>query len=125
MTEEPVRIDKWLWAARFFKTRGLAAEAVAGGKVHLNQNRVKPGKTIKPGDELAIQKGSWAVTVIVRALSTRRGPAREAVSLYEETPESIEKREKAASLATSIMVPVSGGRPTKRDRRDLEKLRDS
>ncbi|MBF0147189.1 MAG: RNA-binding protein [Magnetococcales bacterium] len=122
--EEIERIDKWLWAARFFKARSLAAEAVAGGRVHLNQSRVKPGKTVKPGDVLEIQREQWTLTVTIRALPTRRGPAKEAVLLYEETVESVERRQRIQSLPTSTMIPVMGGRPTKKDRRSLEKIRD-
>ncbi|MBF0174112.1 MAG: RNA-binding protein [Magnetococcales bacterium] len=122
--EEIERIDKWLWAARFFKARSLAAEAVAGGRVHLNQSRVKPGKTVKPGDVLEIQREQWTLTVTIRALPTHRGPAKEAVLLYEETVESVERRQRIQSLPTSTMIPVMGGRPTKKDRRSLEKIRD-
>lgn len=122
--EEITRIDKWLWAARFYKTRTLASEAVSGGLVHLNQSRVKPGKTVKPGDTLEIQKDQWTITIVIRTLPTRRGPAKEAATLYEETPESLEKRKQVQEFPTSFMAPVMGGRPTKRDRRTLEKIRD-
>ncbi|HIJ85961.1 MAG: heat shock protein 15 [Magnetococcales bacterium] len=122
--EEIVRIDKWLWAARFFKTRGLASEAVTGGRVHLNQSRVKPSKNVKPGDTLEIQKDRYAMTVIIQALPTRRGPAKEAALLYEETPESSENRQRSQELPTATMVPITGGRPTKKDRRSLEKILD-
>ncbi|MBF0422232.1 MAG: RNA-binding protein [Magnetococcales bacterium] len=122
--EEIERIDKWLWAARFYKTRSLATEAVAGGLVHVNHQRVKPGKTIKPGDVVAIQKDRWAMTVTIQALPTRRGPAKEAVLLYEETSESRELRQKIESMPTAFMVPVLGGRPTKKARRNMEKIQD-
>lgn len=122
--EEITRIDKWLWAARFFKTRGLASEAVAGGLVHWNDVRVKPAKAVKPGDILQIQRDQQAVTVVILALPFRRGPAKEAVLLYEETPESLEERQRIQSLPTATMIPVLGGRPTKKNRRTLDKIRE-
>jgi len=90
---ETVRLDKWLWAARFFKTRKLATDAIAGGKVHVNGQRTKPGKEVKPGTTLSISKDSlrWDITII--AITEQRRPAKEAVLLYEETPESHEKRQ--------------------------------
>lgn len=122
--EEIIRIDKWLWAARFFKTRGLATDAVAGGLVHLNGSRVKPAKVIKPGDTLQIQREQLAMTVVIRVLPTRRGPAKEAAMLYEETAESLEERQRIQALPTATMIPVFGGRPTKKNRRTLDKIRD-
>jgi ribosome-associated heat shock protein Hsp15 len=88
-----IRLDKWLWAARFFKTRKLAADAISGGKVHVNNQRTKPGKEVKPGTKLTITKDTyqWEITII--ALSSQRRPAKEAVLLYEETPESLAKRQ--------------------------------
>ncbi len=90
---EAIRLDKWLWTARFFKTRKLAAEAISGGKVHVNNQRAKPGKDIKPGALLSISKDGlrWEITII--ALSYQRRPAKEAVLLYEETAESLAKRQ--------------------------------
>ncbi|MDD1627028.1 MAG: RNA-binding protein [Methylococcaceae bacterium] len=90
---ETIRLDKWLWTARFFKTRKLAADAISGGKVHINKQRTKPGKEIKPGASLSISKDglSWDVTII--GLSKQRRPAKEAILLYEETPESFAKRQ--------------------------------
>ena len=90
---ETIRLDKWLWTARFFKTRKLAADAISGGKVHVNNQRVKPGKDIKPGALLSINKDGlrWDITII--ALSKQRRPAKEAVLLYEETAESLSKRQ--------------------------------
>src|SRR5574340_295217 len=90
--ENKVRLDKWLWAARFFKTRSLASQAVDGGKVHCNGERVKPARAVRAGDELRIRQGPYEITVLVRALSERRGPASEAALLYEETPESVAAR---------------------------------
>ena len=94
MTGEKVRIDKWLWAARFFKTRTLATEAVAGGRVHLEGARIKPSRDVAVGDRLEITAGESTLTVIVRALADRRGSATVAATLYEETAESREKRER-------------------------------
>ena len=121
----PVRIDKWLWAARFFKTRSLAREAISGGKVHLNGYRVKPGRALKPGDSLGIQRGEEEFVVIVIKLSTRRGPASVAQTLYEESEESRLKREsrlKQRKLereqnATRVR------RPDKRQRRRLVRFK--
>ncbi len=117
--DKKVRLDKWLWAARFFKTRGLATEAIKGGKIELNGHRAKPSREVKVGDELRIRQGFEEKTVIVRDLSDRRGPAPVARQLYEETAESIEQREKAAEqrrLANAHRAPGQG-RPTKRERR--------
>jgi ribosome-associated heat shock protein Hsp15 len=122
---EKLRIDKWLWAARFFKTRALATEAVEGGKVHLNDARVKPAKTIHIGDTLQIHIGQIEYMVIVRGLSARRGPASEAVKLYEETEASRTKREALVAQLKAMNVPGSElkGRPTKRDRRLIHRFR--
>src|SRR5215813_184162 len=96
-SDDRVRIDKWLWAARFFKTRSLATEAVDGGKVEINGDRAKPSKLIKPGDELRLRLGPYEHILIVRALGERRGPASVAQTLYEETTASKEAREKLSS----------------------------
>jgi ribosome-associated heat shock protein Hsp15 len=122
---EQVRIDKWLWAARFFKTRGAATEAVLGGHVHLDGQRVKPAKDVRVGDRLAIRNGQLEWTVVVAALADKRGPASVARTLYEETPESVEARERHA-LERRLARPLGadlGARPTKQDRRRLEALR--
>lgn len=118
------RIDKWLWAARFFKTRSLATDAVEGGKVHLNGIRVKPAKAVSPGDKLEIRVGRFEFAVIVRGLAARRGPASEAAQLYEETVESRAAREALAVLLKSEAVPGAErqGRPTKRDRRHIKRF---
>lgn len=119
-----IRIDKWLWAARVFKTRSLAAEAVEGGKVHLNGARTKPGKTIRIGDEIRIRRGPYEWVVIVRDLSLRRGPARVAQLLYEETEESKLNRERLAQeLRVQARGPEPRGRPTKKARRELERFK--
>ncbi len=123
MEEEKTRLDKWLWAARFYKTRTLATDAVNGGHVHLNGSRSKPGRALNIGETVSIRKGPFEHRVIVRALSNRRGPAKVAVTLYEETPESIAKRERVAQGMKSMLRPITGGRPTKRQRRDYVRIR--
>ena len=116
---ERVRLDKWLWAARFFKTRSAAAKAVNGGQVHVNGARVKPARAVNPGEMLRIRRGLLEFTVKVLALSDRRRGAPEAQSLYEETAESKlrreQQREERRFLAPQSLAPH--GRPTKRDRR--------
>ena len=120
-----MRVDKWLWVARLMKTRSAAAEAVTGGKVHLNGRAVKPSREVAPGDELEITRGAVRQTVVVKGLAPRRGPAAEAALLYEETPESVAGRERYAEqrrLAAETQADF-GGRPTKRDRRRLDRTR--
>jgi ribosome-associated heat shock protein Hsp15 len=122
-----VRLDKWLWAARFFKTRSLATEAVTGGKADVNGERAKPAKAIKPGDEVRLRVGPYEHILIVRALGERRGSAAVAQTLYEETEASIREREKLAAqlkLAPAPFVFEEKGRPTKKDRRDLARFID-
>ncbi|MDD5329022.1 MAG: S4 domain-containing protein [Sulfuricella sp.] len=116
-----LRIDKWLWAARFFKTRALAAEAVDGGKAHLNGTRVKPAKAVNVGDRLEIRVGRFEFVVVVQGLSARRGPASEAAKLYEETAESRAAREALVAQMKAEAAPGAErqGRPTKRDRRHI------
>lgn len=122
-----VRLDKWLWAARFFKTRALATEAVNGGRVHLNDQRAKPSKDVRVGDEIVITRpGAAPMTIHVRGLSDRRGPAAEAQALYEETPGSAESRERDRLMRKMAPPPPGadlGARPTKRDRRRLDDAR--
>jgi ribosome-associated heat shock protein Hsp15 len=118
---DSVRVDKWLWAARFFKTRSLAAEAVDGGKVHLNGARTKPAHVVRAGDELTIRRGSYESKIVVRALSEHRGPAEQAQMLYEETQASKAARE---ALAAQLRLQrgaafQSEGRPSKKERRDI------
>ena len=122
---ESVRIDKWLWAARFYKTRALATEAVLGGHVHLNGLRVKPAKDVRVGDTIEVRIATTRWTVGVRGLADRRGPASVAATLYEETPESRSARERQAieRRATRPLGADLGRRPTKQDRRRLEALR--
>lgn len=116
-----MRIDKWLWSARFFKTRSLAAQAVDSGKVNLNGDRCKPAKEIRAGDELSIRTGETEWQVVVRELSDKRGPASVAQKLYEETAESHTRREEQAALRKLAKEPAREikGRPTKRNRRVL------
>jgi ribosome-associated heat shock protein Hsp15 len=121
---ERVRIDKWLWAARFFKTRSLASQAVDGGKIQLNGQRVKPAKDVKPGDELLIRVAELEWTVVVVALSERRGPAEAARKLYAESEASQAQRQAAIEMRKLEAVPVreDGGRPTKRGRRLIRRF---
>ena len=120
-----VRLDKWLWAARFFKTRALAAVAVAGGKVQVNGDRPKRARPLQVGDEVRVRLGPYEHTITVRALSGRRGPASEAAGLYEETAASHAARE-ALAIQLKSLHAVFGpdkGRPSKKDRREIEKLK--
>ena len=122
---QAVRVDKWLWAARFFKTRGAATEAVLGGRVHVNGERVKPAKDVHADDTLEITIGMTRRVVIVRGVAEKRGPASVAQTLYDETPESIAEREQR-SREYKLSRPLGsdlGARPTKQDRRRLEALR--
>jgi len=121
-----VRLDKWLWAARFFKTRSIAADAAGGGKVQLNGERAKPAKPVKVGDQLVVRSGEYEWTISVVALSERRGPASVARGLYEETEQSrLAREEKSAQLkALRRAMPESArGRPSKRDRRKIIRFR--
>jgi len=119
------RIDKWLWAARFYKTRALAAEAIAGGKVQVNGERVKRAKPLQVGDEVRIRQGPYEHQVVVRDLSDRRGPAVQASALYEEKPESRAARAaRALQLKSLHSAFLPGrGRPSKKDRREINKLK--
>ncbi|MEX2181285.1 MAG: RNA-binding S4 domain-containing protein [Gemmatimonadaceae bacterium] len=122
----PVRVDKWLWAARFFKTRSLAAEAVEGGKVQVDGERAKPAKSVRPGSEVRVRIGPYEHVVEVLGTAERRGPAAEAALLFEETAASRDSREKLhwqLTRAAPAMDPAKG-RPTKRDRRALDRLKD-
>ena len=125
--EARVRLDKWLWAARFYKTRGLAKTAVDGGKVHLNGARTKPAKDVVAGDRLTVTRGELEQSVVVVDVSERRGSATIAATLYEETPESIDTRERIRAerrmRAAGLTVPKS--RPNKKQRRALRDLKTS
>jgi ribosome-associated heat shock protein Hsp15 len=122
---ERVRLDKWLWAARFFKTRSAAAHAVEGGKVKLDDERVKPARPVRLGDRLSIRIGAFEWIVTVRALSDRRGPASVAHELYEEDEPSRERRSAAVARMRAGFdpEPAHGGRPEKRERRELRRMR--
>lgn len=121
-----IRIDKWLWAARFFKTRVLAQEAVAGGKVHLNGERVKPSRTVEAGDVLEITKGAQRFTIVVQQLSDKRGPAREAERLYVENEESRRQREEQAAMRKLLRqsAPHPDRKPDKKQRRHIIRFKE-
>ena len=122
---ERVRVDKWLWAARFFKTRSAATEAVLGGHVHVNGSRVKPAREVGAGDRLEVRVGQRRRTVVVTGVAERRGPASIAATLYEETAESIAEGERHAAerrLSRPLGADL-GARPTKQARRRLDALR--
>ena len=121
-----MRIDKWLWAARFYKTRSLAQQAVEGGKVKLYEERVKPAKEVRVGDQLDLRIGTQDWTVSVLQLSDKRGPASVAQTLYEETRESVKRRADQTALRKLVVDPAQDrhGRPTKRERRELERWRN-
>lgn len=121
-----MRLDKWLWAARFFRTRSLATDAVEGGKVKVNGSAAKPAKDLKAGDGLRIRAGDADWEVVVKGLSEQRRPATEARLLYQETPESQQQRTRAAELHQLDPTPAADqkGRPTKRDRRQWLRLQE-
>jgi ribosome-associated heat shock protein Hsp15 len=125
MTEprSETRVDKWLWAARFYKTRTLATEAVGGGRVVVNGDRAKPSKTIKAGDTIRIRNGPIEHTVIVKGIGERRGSAEAAQALYDETPESIAERERITAQLRVAAAPnyEEKGRPSKKDRREMDR----
>ena len=124
---ERLRIDKWLWAARFFKTRSLASEEIDKGRVHVNGAAVKPARELKAGDLVKIRSSAISRSVTVLAISDRRGPAPVAALLFAETPESIAARTVAAEqrrLAPEPALSLTQGRPTKRDRRDTQQAKD-
>ena len=117
-----MRIDKWLWAARFYKTRSLASEEIDKGRVHVNGQEVKPAREVKAGDTVAMRREGVTRTVVVKGVSNMRGPAPVAQQLYEETPESVAEREafvQRRRLAPEPALSIEQGRPTKRDRRQL------
>ena len=118
---EPVRLDKWLWAARFFKTRSLAVEAIEGGRVSVNDDRAKPAKTVKPGDAIAIRKPPFEFAVVVKDVSDKSGSAPIAATLYEETEDSRARRTVIAAEMKALPQPRFKGRPTKKTRRDYDK----
>ncbi|MDY0067199.1 MAG: RNA-binding S4 domain-containing protein [Steroidobacteraceae bacterium] len=116
-----VRIDKWLWCVRLFKSRSQASEAVAGGRVHVNGERVKPSRAVRPGDRIAVTRDEMRLEVVVQGLPTRRGPAVEARTYYLETPQSVAARERRREEWR--LAPAPQGRPDKHERRALRDLR--
>ena len=121
---ERLRIDKWLWSARFYKTRSLASEEIDKGRVHVNGAEVKPAREVKVGDTVAMRREGITRTVVVKGVSNMRGPAPQAQQLYEETPESVQERERSAEqrrIAPEPAHAIEHGRPTKRDRRELDR----
>jgi len=124
--DEKFRLDKWLWAARFFKTRAIASGAIESGKVEVNGERPKRGKAVKVGDLIRVRLGPYEHHVVVRALSARRGPAAQAQLLYEETEASLQARTLLAERLKAAPPPLftEKGRPTKKERRDLRRLKD-
>lgn len=123
---ESMRLDKWLWCARFYKTRALAVEEIGKGRVMVNGQAAKASRELRPGDTVALRQGMVPRTVVVRGLSGMRGPAVVAQQLYEETPESIASREQAAEMRRLAPEPAASlheGRPTKRDRREIDQAR--
>ena len=123
---DKLRIDKWLWAARFYKTRSLACDEIGKGRVQVNGVPVKPAREVKMGDSVQLRNGTITRTVTVLGVSDKRGPAPEAALLFQETEDSVQQRQQAAEqrrLAPEPALTLSQGRPTKRDRRDADKLR--
>jgi len=123
---DKLRIDKWLWAARFYKTRSLATDEINKGRVQVNSQDAKPSREVRPGDTVTLRQGPVTRVVAVRALSGTRGPAPVAQQLYEETPESIQAREQTAEqrrYAPEPALSIEHGRPTKRERRELDDAR--
>jgi ribosome-associated heat shock protein Hsp15 len=123
-SDDYIRLDKWLWAARFFKTRSQAADAVAGGKVHVNSDRAKPSRIVRAGDQLTIRRGPCEWTILVKDVARLRGPASQARQLYAETEESLRKREAAIAQLKLERPPEfdAPGRPSKKDRRAINRF---
>ena len=120
-----MRLDKWLWAARFYKTRALAVDAIDGGKIEVNDERSKRAKLVHAGDRIRIRMGPYEHIITVKGVSERRGPASVATQLYEEDPESVKQRAVMAAhvKAMNANTGYDAGRPTKKDRRDIRRLR--
>ena len=121
MADPLVRLDKWLWAARFFKTRALSLAAINAGRVEVDGDRAKPSRHVKLGDRVVVRRPPWEHEVVVKGLDDKRGPASAAARLYAETAESIARREKLQLELKATPPPVFKGRPTKKTRRDYEK----
>lgn len=125
---ERIRLDKWLWAARFYKTRSLAAQEIGKGRVDVNAQPAKPARELKVGDTVVMRQGPIVRTLTVRGISQQRGPASIAQQLYAETPDSVRERERGAEqrrLASEPALTIAHGRPTKRDRRSMEQAWDA
>jgi ribosome-associated heat shock protein Hsp15 len=122
MTDDRIRLDKWLWAARFFKTRSQASQAIDLGRVRIDGERIKPAREARVGETLEVQVGDHPLQVVIKALSAQRGPASVARELYGETEESISRRERRAEQRSAEPAQSIKGRPTKRDRRELGKI---
>ncbi|MFT5450632.1 MAG: ribosome-associated heat shock protein Hsp15 [Enterobacterales bacterium] len=122
-----IRLDRWLWAARFFKTRALAKQAIDGGKVHINGQRAKPARAVRLDETLSIRRGYDIFTVVVAGLSDKRGPSKVAVELYNETEESVTLRKKEAELrrVAELSVSTPAHRPDKRQRRKIHQFKQS
>lgn len=122
-----VRLDRWLWAARLFKTRAQASEAITGGKVHVNGTRAKPAKLVQVGDDIRMRRGPFEFQLTLRSVSERRGSAVAAATLYDESPEGKRNRERLAEQLRLAPAPAytGKGRPTKKERRKIERLRDA
>ncbi len=122
---ESVRIDSWLWAARFFKTRTLAKNAIEGGKIHIDGNRTKASKAVQSGQTVTISKGTEHFEVVVRGLSNKRGPAKVAQTLYEETSESVAKREMNSEQRKLARAAAAAPdhKPSKKERRDIQRFK--
>lgn len=122
---EPVRIDRWLWAARIFKTRNRAKEAVAGGKVHVNGSRVKPSRAVRVGETLSVTRERESIDLVVKSLSNRRGPASVAEELYDETSESIERRQQRSQQRGLLKdgFIASAKKPDKGERREIRRFK--
>lgn len=122
--ESSVRIDSWLWASRFFKTRSLAKSAIEGGKIQVDGSKAKPSKQVSAGQRLVISKGTETFEVVVLDVSAKRGPASVAQTLYQETPESIARRaERSADRKAAHLSVMPGQRPSKKDRRDIARFK--
>ena len=117
-----VRLDKWLWAARFFKTRQLAIDAINAGHIDLNGERAKPAKSVKAGDHVSLRRPPYVIHLVVQTVSEKRGPASVARQLYLENAESVQARERLAAELRDMPPPIFKGRPTKRDRRVIERF---
>lgn len=124
--DQQMRLDKWLWCARFYKTRSLAAEAIRNGKVLIGGKRVKPSRTISVNDRIILRRGAFEYDLVIRVLAKSRKSSKEAILLYEESPESIQKRETLAEQIrlNAMSAPGTHGRPTKRDRRKIIRFKN-